>query len=145
MKLFDKIKKKLLPIGKLTEKDRSAITALKVQKCSDIDAEAGPRTVQERARMYAHVGHVPGVICIASDFEELPMTHQIGVLLHEIGHVLACKGGEPQADIACKEKLGVTIQYDGVLELQYVDPLTVVWIEKPLTLIPPKERIKSLA
>lgn len=43
---------------------------------------------------------------------QLPRCHRLGLLAHEVGHVLAPEGGEDAADQAAAEVLDVEIAYD---------------------------------
>lgn len=63
-------------------------------------------------RSYAHVGHRRGRICVAGAFYSLPMGHQLGLILHELGH-MAFKGRhtEAQADRAAVRRFGIPIRY----------------------------------
>ena len=54
-----------------------------VVRCWQADQEH-----RDSLRQYAHVFHHPSIICVAGAFFNLPETHQLGVLLHEVGHLL---------------------------------------------------------
>jgi len=63
-------------------------------------------------RQYAHVFHRTNVICIASAFAGLPETHQLGIALHEVGHVLAGeRASERAATRAVERESGIRIEY----------------------------------
>ena len=67
---------------------------------------------EESKRQYAHVFHKQGVICVAREFFDLPETHQLGILLHEAGHIWAGeRAGEDAANRAAKRHSGVTVWY----------------------------------
>jgi len=85
----------------------------------------------DTVRMYAHVGHMDGYVCVSHDFGDLPEATAIGILLHELGHLL-CPNGEPSADLIIKKKFGIEIKYSPEFELQYVDPEVVEWFEKDI-------------
>jgi len=86
---------------------------------------------QESPRQYAHTAHFPGTICWAHAIIDLPVEHQIGICLHEYGHVIAGDrdqsefDDEADADQAVLEELGVEIKYLGDRELQWVDEETL--------------------
>ena len=80
---------------------------ISVLHCSQADAEH-----QTSRRQYAHTFHRRGVICVSSAFHRLPETHRLGLLLHEVGHLLAGQqAGEAQADRAAHRYSGLTIRY----------------------------------
>lgn len=75
-------------------------------------------------RWYAHTFHYQGsdnhqgsvesreIICVAKDFDNLPIEHKMGILAHEIGHLIAgYEADEITADITAKNALGVRIRY----------------------------------
>jgi len=70
-------------------------------------------------RVHMHVGHEPGFVCAARDALTLPPANQLGMFLHEFGHLI---GGPSQhdADTAILERLGVPILYDDRM-MQYVE------------------------
>lgn len=97
-------------------------TRIKVEHCGQADQEH-----LASRRQYAHTYHRPGVICVASKFWDLPETNQLGLLLHEVGHLL--KGDQPhseeQANQAVYKASGVRVWYrDGAggPELEWIDP-----------------------
>lgn len=62
-------------------------------------------------RQYAHVRHhKDNIICVAHAIWSLPDSHLLGVLAHEIGHLIS-GGGERAADSIMLEKYGIKIQY----------------------------------
>lgn len=78
-------------------------------------------------RQYAHVLHHPGKICVAEEFWLLSEKHLLGILAHEVGHVLAHDDGlastEAQADAAALMQLGIKIHYKDSIygeRLQYL-------------------------
>lgn len=62
-------------------KDKSVI--VRIKHCNDADKEH-----EKNIRQYAHVDHEPGIICVCKEFSKLPNEHQIGIIGHEIGHLL---------------------------------------------------------
>jgi hypothetical protein len=63
-------------------------------------------------RQYAHTYHHAKTICVARAFDDLPVQHQDGIVLHEIGHLLAGKRAtEQDADIAIRKLTGIRIYY----------------------------------
>lgn len=78
-----------------------------VQTCPDAAKEH-----QNSRRQYAHVFHRQGVICVTKAFWTLPDQYQLGLLLHESGHLLVGpRGGEEAANRAAKRRSGITIWY----------------------------------
>jgi len=87
--------------------------------CGDIQ-KGFPAGGKERA--YAHVGHWPdGTVCVdLPRFAKLSVEHQVGVILHELGHLARPDGGEKEADLWVFEALGIPIEYRGPKTLQWV-------------------------
>jgi hypothetical protein len=88
--------------------------------------EACDAAHDQEPRQFAHSHHLPGVICWARASTDLPVEHQLGIGLHEYGHVLAGDQGsefddEGAADEAVLKRFGVEIKYVGPHELQWVD------------------------
>ena len=74
--------------------------------------EEAEREHRRNRRQYAHVYHVPGQICLCKAFWELPKVYRDGVLLHEIGHLVAGpEGSEEDATRAAETLFGVQIDY----------------------------------
>lgn len=70
------------------------------------------RDHRENIRNYAHTYHYPRTICLAEAFWELPREYRDGIILHEIGHLLAGpQGSEADANRAAEEWSGSRIQY----------------------------------
>ena len=66
----------------------------------------------ESRRQYAHVFHVPNQICLAYEFADLPERFRLGLLMHELGHILAGPTkGEKAANDAILDYSGVTVHY----------------------------------
>jgi len=81
------------------------------------------------SRQYAHTNHegMPNTICWAHAAISLPVEQQIGIALHEYGHLLADEAGcdseldiEAAADEAVLRLFGLEIKYAGQDELQWV-------------------------
>lgn len=100
----------------LPRSDRyAAIPLLAIENCPEV-VKGAPSP----SRAYAHVGHLPGKLCVAAKrFERLPIEHKVGILLHEIGHV-GSHGGELAADAWVFGELGIAIRYRGKKRLQWV-------------------------
>ena len=81
-------------------------------------------------RVFAHVFHHAGlIICLCRAFDKLPLGHRIGILLHEIGHLMS-DGGEAEADLWVQDNLDIDIDFKplrGKIErsVQWVDPKKV--------------------
>ncbi len=71
---------------------------------------------EESPRVFCHVFHEPGFICIAQDFEELDDPFQLGILLHEFGHLATESEKENHADAWVRETLGIPLEYRETLE-----------------------------
>jgi hypothetical protein len=75
---------------------------------------------KEDNRVYAHVFHKPKkTICLARAFDRLPLGHKIGIMLHEIGHLMS-NGGEAEADLWVNDHLGIDIDFKNTI--QWVEP-----------------------
>lgn len=121
--LMETVKKVLTDPGRYTQGPDTygIIKKLRIERCTDIDKDAGGGETKKKARMFAHWGHKPMAICLSTDFPGLPLANQLGILLHEIGHACARGGGEPQADLFIHDTFGIDIEYSPVLEIQSVD------------------------
>jgi hypothetical protein len=102
---------------------------IKVQHCTEVDQDH-----ERNKRYYAHVYHRRAdLICVGKAFYALPQTHQLAILLHEVGHLLARQdGGERDANLAIREASGIKIRY--VPEARY---------GKRLEWIPPTRKKKA--
>lgn len=93
---------------------------MRIIRCSICDKEH-----ERNVRQYAHTYHFANTICLSRAFRSLPMEHKIGVLLHEIGHLLAGPNGtEERANELIYETLGIRIWYVNSPygeHLEYVD------------------------
>lgn len=70
------------------------------------------RDHKEDIRNYAHTYHYENTICLAEAFWELPRQYRDGIILHEIGHLIAgSHGSEDEANEAAYEWSGSRIQY----------------------------------
>lgn len=86
---------------------------IKIRKCKIAEEDH-----KECKRQYAHVYHYQGsgvrgeIICVVKDFDKLPIEHKMGILAHEIGHLIAgYEADEITADIVARNTLGVRIRY----------------------------------
>lgn len=81
---------------------------------------------KESSRQFAHVFHRKNTICVTPEFYELPQGYQLGILLHELGH-LALKGknhSEEDADSIAFLMSGALIErrtYRGMKGLEYIN------------------------
>jgi hypothetical protein len=64
-------------------------------------------------RQYAHTFHRKNTICTADAFEDLPEENQLGILLHELGHLEAGaqRRGEAAANDAILQNTGIRVEY----------------------------------
>lgn len=92
-----------------------------LRHCSDCDKEHA-----ESPRQFAHVGHVPRVVCHAVGTEALSDEHKYGLLAHEFGHAFMIEAGldhsEADANRIGGLILGRKIVYDGPLHLERTKP-----------------------
>lgn len=86
--------------------------------CKDIE-----QAHQESSRVYAHVFHILERICIAKDFERLDEPFQLGILLHEFGHIAMASDLEDDADKWVREKLGIPLEYRNTIQWVSMDEL----------------------
>ena len=94
---------------------------IKHEYCAACDAAH-----EQSARQFAHTYHKPSVICWARAASDLPVEHQLGILMHEYGHLLAgdksCEfEDEKAADLAVLDRFGIEITYVGPHEMQWVE------------------------
>ena len=63
-------------------------------------------------RSYAHVFHRRNTICVTPHFYDLPQGFQVGILLHELGHIALAniRHSEEQADNIASVLSGVTVR-----------------------------------
>lgn len=91
-------------------------------------------------RQYAHVHHVKdNVICIAEAWADLPISNMMGLIAHEVGHLLMGETdhSEDEADDAGNKFFRVKIKYrddrygDSLQYLSHYDMLRVYeWVLK---------------
>jgi len=99
-------------------KQKAVLRKIKFRECNNIpgDLETG-----DKSRYFAHTGHFGNTVCVSKDFSRLPVKNRIGILIHEIGHILSGVTDEPSADLYILDNFGIQIQYKGAKELQYID------------------------
>ena len=78
-------------------------------------------------RAFFHVGaHDPGKVCTVDAAAKLDDSYLVGLMLHELGHVIAAKefgrSDQIDADDAVRRFLGVKLHYHGPLLLEWVPP-----------------------
>ena len=87
--------------------------------CKDIEKY---RHVSKRS--FCHVFHRDGVVCTVPELVTLPINFIVGILIHEVGHAIAMNewncSGEPDADLAVLQFLGINLGYKGNLTLEWV-------------------------
>lgn len=70
------------------------------------------REHEQSRRQYAHVFHRQGVVCVADAFADLPHEHQLGIALHEVGHLIAGRhASERAATRAIEDASGIPVDY----------------------------------
>ena len=79
-----------------------------IKKCSQADKEHKNST-----RQYAHTYHHKNVICLAGAWKDLSVDHQMGILAHEVGHLLVGKveHSELEADKTANKFFDIHIRY----------------------------------
>ena len=79
-----------------------------IERCSVADKDHKHST-----RQYAHVGHTPKTICLALAWKHISIDHQMGVLAHEVGHLLHGKveHTEGEADKEANKFFSIKILY----------------------------------
>ncbi len=93
--------------------------------CAQADREH-----EESERQHCHVGHLPGKVCYASAADGLPLEHQLGLVLHEFGHLclqgkdmsIPWKWNEQDASDAGGRLVGVQVPFRGRLTLEWARP-----------------------
>lgn len=80
---------------------------------------------KESSRQFAHVLHKRNTICVTPEFYDLPKHYQVGILMHEFGHLILKekKHSESQADSIIWEHYGIGIDrrnYQGMPKLEYI-------------------------
>ena len=79
----------------------------------------------ESCRQFAHVFHKRDTVCVTPEFYDLPIPYQLGILLHELGHIGygPTKHSEEDADRMAFYLSGVKVRrrtYRGMEQLEYV-------------------------
>jgi hypothetical protein len=74
---------------------------------------------KDGARAFMHVEGKNRVVCAAADAGSLSESYQVGLLLHEFGHI-GSDGGEQAADEWVLENFSILIHYMGPLEIEWV-------------------------
>lgn len=80
-----------------------------IKKCSQADKEHKNST-----RQYAHTFHKKGVICLAGAWKDLSIEQHMGIIAHEIGHLLVgeIEHSELEADKAANKFFDIRIHYE---------------------------------
>jgi hypothetical protein len=71
------------------------------------------RDHEDSIRQYAHTMHYKNTICIAGEWRGLPINFQMGVIAHEVGHLLfgSTDHTEQDADKAANKFFDIKIKY----------------------------------
>lgn len=77
---------------------------VKIRECPLADRE---HTISRR--QYAHTYHRANTICVARAYSRLPMEFKLGILFHELGHLLGAVD-ELEADRLAEKAFGVRIE-----------------------------------
>jgi hypothetical protein len=115
------------------QKDNNTINTVIVRRCDLADKE---HNISKR--QYAHTHHIKGsVICVAGAWVMLPFETEMGLIAHEVGHLLAgnTNHSEGEADRLADRFFKVTIIYKNTVygdRLQYLshkDSMKVyIWV-----------------
>ena len=75
-------------IRTFTSKKFPYLSKVKLNWCEEAE-----RSHARTFRFFAHTGHIPNTICIASEFLSIPKKYIRAVILHEMGHIICIKEG----------------------------------------------------
>jgi len=94
---------------------------IKLRHCKEVDEEH-----KHSCRQYAHTYHYRNTICVAESFYKLPISYQLGLIAHEVGHILVGRAShkESQADKEANKFFGIKVLYRDSKygkRLQYLD------------------------
>jgi hypothetical protein len=88
-----------------------------LQSCPLVEREH-----RESRRQYAHVFHIENQVCCARAIADLPEKYRLGILMHELGHIMAGqRGSEDAANSAVFRETGIRIYYGGNSDLEFID------------------------
>ena len=81
-----------------------------LKRCALADKEHKNST-----RQYAHTYHHKNVICLAGAWKDISMDHQMGILAHEVGHLITgvADHTELEADKVANKFFNIHIRYKG--------------------------------
>jgi len=79
-----------------------------VRHCKEADKEHN-----YSCRQYAHTYHYNNIICVAKEWFNLPLKNQMGLIAHEVGHLLVNKKHhkEQEADRQANKFFGIKVRY----------------------------------
>jgi hypothetical protein len=87
--------------------------------CQEIHRYRATHPGKRGDRAFMHTEHKEAAVCSAVDAGRLPENYQVGLILHEFGHI-ATHGGEQAADEWVLHSFGIMIHYMGPLEIEWV-------------------------
>ena len=97
---------------------QALLNRLTLGYCQDIQDERD----EGNTRYYAHVFCRPFTICCSDDLFECPNDIQVGILLHEIGHLMSQSCLDKDADLWVFDQLNIVIAYTpNASALQYIE------------------------
>jgi hypothetical protein len=83
-----------------------------MRKISVKICEIAEQDHRKKMRWYSHTYCKPNTICVSSAFLNLPEAYQVGILVHEVGHLLTEPDAtEKEADRAANKYFGVRIKH----------------------------------
>lgn len=93
---------------------------ISIKRCSNANTDH-----KINRRQYAHTYHLCNVICVADEFVSLPLETQMGIIAHEVGHLLIGKENhsEKEADRVANKFFKIVIRYRDAAygnDLQYL-------------------------
>lgn len=135
---------------RLSDQGYDGFDDIRIERCAEISKERQKGLPGSR-RYYAHVDHEEDVICFADDVGKLALTKQAGLVLHELGHLLADEYGtqptayeldkaqeiyeagrveeEASANQAISDAIGLEITY-GKDRVQRISAEDLEWLEE---------------
>jgi hypothetical protein len=94
-----------------------SLRGTRIRLCDEADDEH-----ECSARQFCHVGHLKGAICYARATDSLPFDIQVGLAVHEIGHLVGfcidTDHSENDANYYGEMVTGIPVEWHGPLRLE---------------------------